>query len=270
MSDIHYKGKKISVIASDFDGTILKHGMIKPSEQFIAQVKRLKEMGIFFVAASGRPYYNLQNIMAPVKDDIAFICENGAMVVEHGDIIFKNPFPAQLAEELLTDLDRLNSRDIMVSTPNSLYIYDDMPDFYHLLHDIVGNKVECVKNFNDILNTIIKISIHWSTGIPIPIQEKMRDKYGVVMQVVDGGNGWLDFTMNGSDKGAALRYLLERKNYPLEEVIAIGDSENDVQMLKVAGVSIAMNTASEFVKSFTQMEIELVESCMDELIIQNT
>lgn len=269
MCDVIYKNKKISVIASDFDGTILKHGMLKPSEQFMDQVKELKNRGVFFIAASGRPYYNLQRIMEPVKDDIAFICENGAMVVEQGKIIFQNPFPNDCAEELLIDLSKLDSRDIMVSTPESLYIYDDMPHFYHLLHDVVGNKVECVKTFDGILDKIIKISIHWSTGIPKEIQGRMREKYGQHMQVVDGGNGWLDFTMKGSDKGSALRYVMGQKQYALEEVIALGDSENDIEMLKTAGYSVAMNTASDLVKASADEEITLVEEFLERILVQN-
>ena len=47
---------------------------------------------------------------------------------------------------------------------------------------------------------------------------------------MDGGNGWLDFTNKGVDKGSALRLLAAKEQFFLDEVLAFGDSENDMAM----------------------------------------
>ena len=69
----------IKLIASDLDGTLLLNGAQKLPEDIFPLIRRLKEMGILFAAASGRQYNNMKRLFAPVVSDMAFICENGAV-----------------------------------------------------------------------------------------------------------------------------------------------------------------------------------------------
>lgn len=63
----------IKMVASDLDGTLLVNGSQSIPEEIFPLIKKLKDMGILFVAASGRQYANMRNLFAPVKDDMAFI-----------------------------------------------------------------------------------------------------------------------------------------------------------------------------------------------------
>ena len=60
----------LKLIASDLDGTLLQNGARTLSDTVIEQIKQLKEMGILFVAASGRQYTNLQRLFAPVCEEM--------------------------------------------------------------------------------------------------------------------------------------------------------------------------------------------------------
>ena len=102
----------LKVIASDIDGTLLQNGKRELSFQIIEQIKQLKKMGILFAAASGRQYATLRNLFEPVKDDIAYICENGAMVVYKGKILHKDVFDRALAEEMMHSI--LNREDMEI------------------------------------------------------------------------------------------------------------------------------------------------------------
>lgn len=81
---------------------------------------------------------------------------------------------------------------------------------------------------------------------------------------MDGGNGWLDFTNKGVDKGSALRLLAAKEQFFLDEVLAFGDSENDMAMLKEAGLSYAMNTAKEHVKKCADRECSMVSRVLED------
>ena len=76
----------IRVIASDFDGTILKDGAQHVDEVYFPLIRELKSMGISFIAASGRQYANLRRLLWPVADEISYICENGALIAQGGRI----------------------------------------------------------------------------------------------------------------------------------------------------------------------------------------
>ena len=67
----------IKLVASDLDGTLLLKGAQSLPEEIFPLIRQLKELGILFVAASGRQYANMKKMFVPVEKDVAFICENG-------------------------------------------------------------------------------------------------------------------------------------------------------------------------------------------------
>ena len=58
----------IKLVASDLDGTLLLNGAQSLPEELFPLIKELKELGILFVAASGRQYANMKRMFAPVVD----------------------------------------------------------------------------------------------------------------------------------------------------------------------------------------------------------
>ena len=68
------------------------------------------------------------------------------------------------------------------------------------------------------------------------------------IHVVEGGFGNLEFTRKGINKASGLTFLAKHLQIPMEQVMAIGDSENDIEMIEVAGLGIAMGNALECVK----------------------
>ena len=79
----------IKLIASDLDGTLLQNGAQELDPLIFDQIRELKEMGIHFVAASGRQYPNLQRLFAPVQDEISYIAENGSLCIHDGKTLSK-------------------------------------------------------------------------------------------------------------------------------------------------------------------------------------
>ena len=66
--------------------------------------------------------------------------------------------------------------------------------------------------------------------------------------VVCGGYNNLEFTRKGVDKGQGLIHLANYLGIPIEETMAIGDTENDLEILKTAGISVAMGNSIEDIK----------------------
>ena len=74
-------------------------------EGFPKIIGQLKERGIIFAAASGRQYHNLRQLFAPVKDDIAYICENGALTIYQGEVLHKVVIPPETAIPIIRRLE---------------------------------------------------------------------------------------------------------------------------------------------------------------------
>lgn len=239
---------KITMIASDFDGTILRSGEQKVREEFFPLIRRLREQGIGFVAASGRQYPNLQWLMEPVKQEISFISENGALVASGGRIIYKSVMDRDVVRELIKDMKQIPETEIMVSTPETYYTVPRSDWFVESLRRDLHAVVQKRESFDDIAEDILKVSIWWEKGIPADKEQEFHEKYDGRLQVVDGGNGWLDFNNLHTSKGEAIAKLAEYEGFSLQETVSFGDSENDMEMLQRTGCSYVMSSAREHVK----------------------
>lgn len=253
---------EITTVVSDFDGTLIKRGAHVPSERFFKVAEKLLERGIGFVAASGRQYPNLKLIMGDIADKIGFIAENGALVIWQGKVLHKCTVDKKLAEELLGDLKKQPEAELLVSGEKTSYILDTNPEYIYMLEHQVKTVITVLKDFSQVEEEMLKISIYFQNGIPKEAEMYFREKYGQRLLVLESGNGWLDFMPIQSGKGSALKVLSEEMGFDLLKTVAFGDSENDISMLQTAGVSYAMDTASKQV----QAAADMVCSCVEEIL----
>lgn len=240
--------KKISMVLSDLDGTIIKEGENEAPKEFFDVANKIIDSGIPFVAASGRQYANIRRILAPIADRINYICENGCLVVYNNEIIDKSVIDRDLAMELVADMQKQPGTEIMISGEHTGYFVTDNLPFLDMVRTKIKYNCTALNDFHDIPEDIIKMSIYWETGIPEGPKQWFREKYGSRLLVADGGNGWLDFNALGSGKGKGLRVLSKHTGIPTSEMIAFGDNENDITMLQEAGISFAMATAKPHVQ----------------------
>ena len=134
---------------------------------------------------------------------------------------------------------------------------DSLDREYFLTAEIEGNFAEYmlsnhayVKRLEDqseILKKAEKINIFFEDVL---LSKKIREKWqkvkGIYTTTSVAGNA--EFTAEGINKGRGLAILKERLAIPKEQIIAIGDNENDVEMFKEAGISVAMENAKDPVK----------------------
>ena len=92
----------IKLVASDLDGTLLLHKAQSLPEEIFSLIRQLEELGIMFVAASGRQYPNMTKLFAPVASEISYISENGALAVDHGEVLYQDSFDRKLAGEIIS------------------------------------------------------------------------------------------------------------------------------------------------------------------------
>lgn len=241
-------GKEVKTIISDLDGTLL--GSDKKLDAGIFPIiEELEKRGVSFVAASGRQYNNMKLLFAPIIDKIPLVCENGSQIVKNGETIYECNIPRKLSFELIADLLAVPGAETIVSSERRLYTLADRQEFIAYMNDFLQPKISEIENYELVDGNINKISIWWQNGIPEKEEKWFHEKYDELLQVVDGGNGWLDFTMKGVDKGTALQELAKLEGFSLEEALCFGDSENDVAMFHECGISYAMATGREHVKA---------------------
>jgi hypothetical protein len=84
---------------------------------------------------------------------------------------------------------------------------------------------------------------------PGPLDDELAELMGDRFEVTRTGPQFFEFLPPGISKGSALIELMDRYEVPREEVLVIGDGENDISMFGAAGLSVAMGDAPDAVKA---------------------
>lgn len=255
------------IIAVDLDGTLFTDEKTVLPETAEA-LKKAAENGIHIIPATGRPYSGLtDNVLSLGFFDYA-ITANGAAVYRISDrkCIYEAPLPPEKAADILNELRRFeisadafadgnaykekNQLDIIdkLSLPEKMKTYirntriyvEDMPKFF-LDSSIQVQKITL--NFFDDGN-----------GGAVHREETAAYLDGIDgISVVSGGDNNLEISAAGVSKGTALLKTADFLGVSPSQTVAFGDSGNDLDIIKAAGMGIAMGNASEEVKKAADM-----------------
>lgn len=239
----------IKLIASDVDGTLVKDSSPYIYPELPAKIKELTQKGILFCVASGRQYYSIRNMFKEVADDIIYIAENGAHIVYKGENLMIKPMKREDAEGIVA-LYRSHSDtcECIVSTPEATLMETDNSAFIELIRNGYRNRYELVEDVLATQRPIMKVSIYDKNGIRELGEKEFIPAWKDKVRATMAGEEWVDFMDQQVDKGNALQFLMEYFNLEREEVMAFGDNDNDVGMLKMAGTSYAVETARDSAK----------------------
>ena len=250
---MHNKKPTIYLVAVDMDGTLL-HNDKSISDYTINVLRKIVEKGILLVPASGRPLNGMKAaVLNNVKGIKYAICSNGAMLmdVQKEKSISETGIPIEKALEALTYLEQF---------PVAVYVHTDRGTFraegwektglsekYPYIRFSEGN----VKNLREFLRTsrvnVMKMGAYILTD---NLAQKLLEKGSPIPGIafLRSGDGIIELNSTNASKGNALYILCEKLGIQLENVLAIGDHENDISMLQAAGISAAMRNAEDDVK----------------------
>lgn len=256
----------IKLVASDLDGTLLLNRAQELPPEIFPLVRRLKEEGILFIAASGRQYPNMRRLFEPVKDDMAFICENGGVAVRHDELLYADAFPPALVREIAETIDAREGAEFSCSTKDYHYVRPKTQHYADLLTKVV--KVDCkfIQSFDEITEPSMKLAVYESGGVTEESLHYWKERFGDRCSVVTSGMDWVDFIPFETNKARGIRKFQEMLGISPEECLAFGDEYNDLEMLKAVTYSVAMAHAKPGVRKTAQYETPRVEPVLEKLI----
>lgn len=255
----------IKLIASDLDGTLLNQNRTV-SDTAIHQIRRLtEEKGIVFVSASGRQLGNMQKLFSPISGMIDYICENGCFSFINHQISNLTLMEPATAEKLISAILTYPGNEVLVSGISTSYVRSQNTQFVRYMENHVGNHVTPV---NDILHTpedYFKISFYNEKGVDSQV-EYWKNIFGADLNVVTGGNCWLDMMPKQVNKQYGLLPVLEYYQIKPEECIMIGDNRNDIEILDYVGYPVAMDNAVPDVYQRYRRHTASVEKILDQVL----
>ncbi len=255
----------IKIIASDMDGTLLLNGCQQVSDRAISIIKKLHEKNILFVAASGRQYPNLYRNFKDVAKHMAFICENGSLVMYQDKVLYKSAMDQKIAMELCQAIYDREGCEVLISGQNTSYLLPKTDSYVNRMKNIVKNNVVVVNEFREIPEDIIKISVYEKEGISRSASY-FTSLFGEKLKATISGESWLDFVNPFVNKGAALSHLLDYLSLSPDEAMAFGDNYNDLEMLSLVSYGYVMENAVPDIKNRYTYTTSLVEDTLEKLL----
>ncbi|MPW44011.1 Cof-type HAD-IIB family hydrolase [Acinetobacter guerrae] len=236
----------IKLIAVDMDGTFLNSEKKYNSSRFFKQYKQLKQRGIHFVAASGNPLYTLKAYFPEIAHEMAFVAENGAYVVDGTETLNYDYFNSDVLQQILGDLKHDYAQNLILCGKDSAYIEKSVSEKTQQKLKIYFKNLRQVDDLSQIDDQICKVTLTTAQQdnqqILNDLEQKpyMREK---LAKMVSSGFGFIDLIIPNRHKAYGLQLLQHKWGITHQDVLAIGDNYNDLEMIQMAGYGFAMQNA---------------------------
>lgn len=237
------------LVAIDLDGTVVsKDGAIVPGARDALQ--RLLARGVSVTLATGRMYQPSNRFAGELNVSAPLICYQGALIREpgNGEVLWHKPIPLPLARTLVGEM-RETGVHIYAYVDGSICVEEiheaDLP--YAQRNGAELSLVDDLVKFLDRPPTEIA-----ARGKPEEIDRlvaRLRGCCGSEVIVNKAHDCFCEIACAASGKGNALEHLAGRLGILRSQTVAIGDSPNDVSMLRWAGLGIVVGDASEEVRA---------------------
>ena len=245
------------LVAIDLDGTLVTDNK-ELTTKTVEVIKEASKKGVKIMISSGRAFYRLEKFIDALglrKENQCTICFNGGMIVDNTskEILYSKNLEAEEVKELIR-LGKSFKLPIMIYAKDTHYV-EKVPEVVE--KNKKNLKGMCLKvvnfdelNFNEQQNYIYKVCFIDKPETIIEkrkeISKEMMEKYEMTSSVPE----YLEIVKKGIKKSEAIKFVMNKYGIQQEEVMAIGDGENDVEMLSFAGLGIAMENAKNYVKKF--------------------
>lgn len=239
--------------AIDLDGTLLGPDQaISPAN--LAALEALQARGVQIMIASGRRYQNSVRLYRRLRLTGPIISCQGALVIhpQTEEIFEEHYIPPALASELIRDGEAAGfsvvyyHRQRLIAARRNAMIelyesrIDEFTELVPDLHSLGGADA-------------LKIVWYGEPAALLAARPGIEAKFRARVDVLSTDAENLEFMAPGIDKAVGLRAVVNHYGIPLDRTLAFGDGENDVSMLRLAGLGVAMDGGAALARTAAKL-----------------
>lgn len=237
----------IKLITIDLDGTLFdKEKNI--SKENIEAIKKARKKGAHVVIATGRPTNGIKGVLKTldlIDQDEYLICYNGAKIIniKTNEVIFSTHVTGADTKKLYQESLRHNvhihafrDNEELITTVQNPYTDVEVRINKIEAHEFDFNQIKDDDNF---IKVMLVDELEKLNSVEKEIDPYFPNNYSMVRSA----KIFLEFLNKSSDKGHALVELARHLGISMEETMAIGDAGNDLHMIEVAKIGVAMSNS---------------------------
>lgn len=249
MTDVEPMGKRVQLVVSDVDGTLLDDNKeLTPGAP--GAVQRLYRAGIRFTIASARPPRMVRDLVSKLQVREPFACFNGALYMDPNEVVLQELRMAPEAAQPVADFIVRHGFDLWVWTDTDWYVSN--PTGPHVAHheDQMGRKATLLPTRNVSQFKVLKlVGVSENHEALAQAEAELKEPGSSSISATRSSPYYLDVTDARANKGEVIVNLSKMLGIPAERIATIGDMNTDTLMFCKSGISIAMGNATDDVKA---------------------
>lgn len=249
----------IKMIATDIDGTILPyHGEF--SQKTKDCVKKLNEIGIKVILVTGRMHSSATPLAAQLGLNLPIISYQGGLIKDmDGKTLFQTELNSDIAKEII-QWGRKNNVHLNLYIDDKLYVEQDDEIIKYYIQGKFVDYTVC--SFDDLeiknVNKLLAIDIHDANRVTSWV-DILKSKYPD-LYIVKSTPYFCEIGSADAKKSIGVEFLCQMWGIDKSEVLAIGDQNNDIDLIQSGGVGIAMENGTPELKQVANYITDSVEN----------
>lgn len=256
----------IKLFATDLDGTLLKENTYITDEDQQA-LHILNDHNVALAVATGRSDQEILEILRTTAQNGHRVSQNGAFVYsQENTCVHEQTFARDISRQLHKTIQQFDG-DFLVSTAEHIYFEKKTTFLKRFEHLVMFPLKQAASMADDIGSTIIpsKFMLLGETIEIALIQQQLQDSFGEYIESYLSDSRCVDIVPKGVNKAVGISHLLNHIGINHEEIAVIGDSFNDIAMLKMSPHSYVMATADDAVKKHANKIVNHVHEAVADL-----
>lgn len=253
---------KYQMLALDMDGTTLDSKKQIPRE-IVEGIDGLLDKGIHVVLSTGRGLAELLDYKEALKGMHYGILISGGMIYDFwkDEPVWFKPLPTDDVLRIIEAGDEEGAMVHMLTIRNSLVREPDIANMKDFSMEVYQDMYERVCDCDDDLagfarghdGEVLKVNLYHRSKESMERNfERLKDLDLTLVHAEETG---LEASPSGITKGSGLERLCDYLRIPIENTVVVGDAPNDIEILKRAGLSVAMGNAFDEVKEICDVVV---------------
>lgn len=249
----------IKLVATDIDGTILGSSRVF-TDGVRNCIKKMEQQGVKVIVVTGRMNAAAQKIAKELDLKTPVVSYQGGLIIDNeNNILYERYIPEPIVDRILA---WAKENNVHINFYSNDTLYSEKDDYEVQRYAGYQNVEYIVKSFDELPHNRVHKLLGIDFNNPNRVTEwvETMTKEFPELHIVKSTPNFCEFSVKDATKYCAVKFLQNYWGFENEEILTIGDQDNDIELLKAGEISIAMGNASNNLKRYADYITDTVDN----------